>query len=94
MFPTASVFPEKKLNNGQRSEIIWALKEKRKAFRYDHLSETRFSWRTSKKFALELGTDFCGLGQGSVRVCCKDGEVSHSYIEIESFSARWVTVWF
>jgi len=54
----------------------------------------RFSLRASKKYALELGTDLCGLGQGPVRGCCKDGEVPPNYIKMESFSARWATVWF
>ena len=65
-----------------------------KSFRHDNLVEIRFSLRASKKYALELGPDLCGLGQGSVRGCCKGGEVPPNYMKMESFSTRCTTVRF
>lgn len=62
------------------------MKDKSKAFRRDHLDEMRFSLRASKKYALELGPDLCGLGQGSVRDCCKGCDVPSNYRKMGSFS--------
>lgn len=69
------------------------MKDKSKAFRHEHLDEMCFR-RASKNYALELGPDLCGLGQGSVRGCCKGGDVPPNYRKMGSFLTRWATVRF
>lgn len=70
------------------------MKYKSKSFRHDHLDEIRLSLRASKKYVLELGSDLCGLGEGSVSGRCKGVEVPPSSMKLGSFSTRRTTVRF